>query len=230
MYPVWIKSFVVQWNSSRSVGTFILAFWFRSRWLHWSTFLACPCLEGFGSLCRVGSGHLWDGSTAPLNAFETKQDGKMYFRITFPAFPASLDTGAWDQGTALKCVCFECECQALCTNCFANHLLLVHTSGWYRMNILYTEFDLQSKVRCVSRGLWKEISACLNPDTTTSLARFLLGCFQNHVFHCLDQEYNCLCLELNQYLKFGCKLQWSGIQLPYTLSGGSFAFELPLIN
>lgn len=99
--------------------------------------------------------------------------------------------------------------------CFANHLLLVHTSGWYRMNILYTGSDLQSKVMSVSSGLWKEISACLNPNTITSLARFLLGCFQNHVFHCLEQEYNCLCLELNQYLKFGCKLQWSVIQLPY---------------
>lgn len=39
------------------MGAFILAFWFRSRWLHLNAFLACPHLDCFGSLCRVGSGH-----------------------------------------------------------------------------------------------------------------------------------------------------------------------------
>lgn len=146
-----------------------------------------PCLSFLSVLWFTLQGGL---RTHRLDPFERKQYGKMYFRITFTAFPASPDNSAQDQLV-----------------CFANLLLLVHTSGRCRMNILYTESDLQSKVSCDSRGLWKEISACLNPDIITSQARFLLGCFQNHIFHCLDQEYKCLRLELNQYLKFGCKLQ-----------------------
>lgn len=52
-----------------------------------------------------------------LDPFEWKLRGKMHFRITVIALPASLGADAQDQGRALKCI--HCGCQVLSTNWFA---------------------------------------------------------------------------------------------------------------
>lgn len=78
-------------------------------------FKCISCLSSLGLLWFTLQGGL---RTHKLDAFERQQCGKLYFKITSPAFPESLGTGAWDQDTDLKCMCFEWqwECQALFTS------------------------------------------------------------------------------------------------------------------
>ena len=77
-------------------------------------FKCIPCLSSLSVLWFT----LQCGLRAhKLDPFQWQLQGKMYFRITSIAFPASLGIDAQDQGRALKCI--RCACQVLSTNWFA---------------------------------------------------------------------------------------------------------------